>query len=807
MLRLDSYVGKAPVGRRRSPTRCVLASLLALIALNLAIAGGEASDTLYVSNYGESTVSAYSIAANGNLSAVPGSPLEVPVPLGAAVTPDGKYLYVSNFTSAGGLSAFSIASNGALSPIAGSPFSAKPGTWGLAIAPDGRHLYAANSGTNNISAYAIESNGSLTAVPGSPFPADSSPTNIAITPDGQHLYATDQAANDLSAYSIAEDGALSPLRGSPYPAGVSPRALSLTPDGQYLYVANESSKEITGFSIAADGTLASVLGSPFPSAYDQLGIAVTPNGKYVYTSANGGVPAFSITTDGALTPVPGSPFTPRGDDPNSIVVTPDSAHVYVSNYGVFEWEPGEPTNSTVSALSITPNGGLSAIAGSPFATGYAPTELVASPDEGPTAAFTPTAAPTGDPTTFDATTSSDPDYPLANYSWTFGDGQSETTSTSTTTHTYATPGAYTATLTVTDAAGCSTKQIFTGQTVSCNGSSQAEISHEVTVPTGVRLRVASAGSGSGSVLSSPPGITCPGACSYAYEPGTQVTLSARAAPGSRFIGWEGTGCSGTSTCDVTVDSATGVTALFEKLPILSVSLDGSGSGSISSGSGIACPGTCSSAYPPGTEVTLTPNAASGSRFTGWEGGSCSGTGSCQVTVDSETAITATFATLPAPFELPTSTTPLTPPAPSTPTSTRPPSIWNLHESARRWREPTPRAHVDGRKRLPTGTMLSFSLNEPAAVHIAFERVIGGSPSPHVCVPNPRSPSQRKSCTRRIASGSLSLTRHSGTNHLLFAGRISHTNQLKPGRYEMVMIASNTAGQRSMPVSLNFTITS
>jgi hypothetical protein len=34
---------------------------------------------------------------------------------------------------------------------------------------------------------------------------------------------------------------------------------------------------------------------------------------------------------------------------------------------------------------------------------------------------------------------------------------------------------------VTDDAGCSTAQIFTGQTMSCNGSSLARVSHQVTV--------------------------------------------------------------------------------------------------------------------------------------------------------------------------------------------------------------------------------------------------------------------------------------------------------------------------------------
>jgi PKD repeat protein len=73
----------------------------------------------------------------------------------------------------------------------------------------------------------------------------------------------------------------------------------------------------------------------------------------------------------------------------------------------------------------------------------------------------------------------------------FGDGDTETPSTAATTYTYAAAaaaaaGTYTATLTVTDAAGCSMTQVFTGQTASYNGSSQAQISQQITVPPGVR---------------------------------------------------------------------------------------------------------------------------------------------------------------------------------------------------------------------------------------------------------------------------------------------------------------------------------
>ncbi|TLY24508.1 MAG: hypothetical protein E6K64_06525 [Nitrospirae bacterium] len=57
--------------------------------------------------------------------------------------------------------------------------------------------------------------------------------------------------------------------------------------------------------------------------------------------------------------------------------------------------------------------------------------------------------------------------------------------------------------------------------------------------------------------------------------------------------------------------------------------------------GIDCGATCSASYESGMEVTLTATPASGSIFTGWSGG-CSGTGTCTVTMNSDTVVTATF---------------------------------------------------------------------------------------------------------------------------------------------------------------------
>jgi subtilisin family serine protease len=157
------------------------------------------------------------------------------------------------------------------------------------------------------------------------------------------------------------------------------------------------------------------------------------------------------------------------------------------------------------------------------------------------------------------------------------------------------------------------------------------------------LTVTKGGAGTGTVTSSPAGINCGSACTHSFTSGTLVTLTATPAAGSAFAGWSGGGCSGTGTCQVTLNASTTVTANFALTHTLTVSTAGSGSGTVtSSPSGINCGTACSAAYAAGTSVTLTATPASNSKFAGWSG-ACSGTGTCTVTMSSDMSVTATFA--------------------------------------------------------------------------------------------------------------------------------------------------------------------
>ena len=159
------------------------------------------------------------------------------------------------------------------------------------------------------------------------------------------------------------------------------------------------------------------------------------------------------------------------------------------------------------------------------------------------------------------------------------------------------------------------------------------------------LSVVPSGTGSGKVTSSPGGIDCGLDCGEAFAYGTPVTLTAAPDPGTDFTGWSGGGCTGPSTtCTVTMDQARSVTADFAlQTPALTAGRSGNGSGSVaSSPAGIDCGADCSESYDYGTPVTLTAVPETGSSFTGWSGGGCTGTGACTVTMDQARSVTAGF---------------------------------------------------------------------------------------------------------------------------------------------------------------------
>jgi hypothetical protein len=77
------------------------------------------------------------------------------------------------------------------------------------------------------------------------------------------------------------------------------------------------------------------------------------------------------------------------------------------------------------------------------------------------------------------------------------------------------------------------------------------------------LTVILAGGGTGTVTSSPAGITCPtGACAAQFDINVPITLTPAAATGSTFGGWINCPSTSGNSCIITLSAAESVTATF-----------------------------------------------------------------------------------------------------------------------------------------------------------------------------------------------------------------------------------------------------
>lgn len=450
------------------------------------ITAKEPARKLYVTDSGEitneSTISIFTVGPDGGLT-----PFGAPVPTTSqarkiAFTPDGRTAYVVNGSDlVNQIEVFTVNDDGSLTRR--TPVPADQFPFAMAVAPDGRTAYVSHTTAQTLVVYRIGADGSLTRLGESIKTGSGVPKGVAATPDGRFLYVSHGLPSDTEravvvGFAINADGTLTQLPDEAQ-IGISGGAVTITPDGRFLYVANQVSNDVYGFSIRADGSLRPVPSSPTPAGDFTFGATVSPDGRHLYATSVGavtgqkeGVWAYAIGGDGRLTTVTGSPFV-DGDGPVGLAFAPDGRHLYVSNFN----------SSDVSTFEVAASGALT-VAGPRLPTpgnGPAFDSATMLPNQGPVASFTVTVARAGQPTRFDATASSDKDGHIGRYDWDFGDGTRQDDAGPTPSHVYLRPGTYQVTLTVTDNEGCSTRLVYTGQTVLCGGSAAARHTRTIIV--------------------------------------------------------------------------------------------------------------------------------------------------------------------------------------------------------------------------------------------------------------------------------------------------------------------------------------
>ena len=182
------------------------------------------------------------------------------------------------------------------------------GRFPAVLASHGPYLYAGNAFGASLSGWRADpESGKLQELPGSPWPAGKGLAHLVLNPAGDTVYGSNSSANSLGAWHAAANGRLSPLPGSPYGGLDSPAGLALV--GGFLYVAESAANRISRYPVNTDGSPGAVAAStPSNKAPDSLGS--DPGGHYLFACNHdsNSLGAWRIGNDGSLSALPGSPF-------------------------------------------------------------------------------------------------------------------------------------------------------------------------------------------------------------------------------------------------------------------------------------------------------------------------------------------------------------------------------------------------------------------------------------------------------------------------------------------------------------------
>jgi hypothetical protein len=448
------------------------------------------------------TLLQYSVGAGGAL--MPLAPTPIPGPArDIAVTPDGRFAYVmTSITAVGSVGGSTIiplirAADGRLVPNGPAVGPMLLSSRGLIVNPQGTRVYYGHP-TEAIFFRDINPDGTLG--PEQSFSIGSGSEIItpyaqffAMTPDGRNLYASQGGG----ASTIVWQATIDPATGagvpkapqrilSPGGAGEAPERvgrLAVSPTGSHLYLATD----IPGAGIqrwAIDPATGALVGgtveAPPTDGYAEGAVALSPGGGALWApSTNGATSAperirqFSVAAGGMLLPLaPPAVAYVVASAGRDLIPSPDGVSLYLGQSGtVGEWSVG--AGGTLTHRANLPAGAD---------PGLDNRGIAISPSQAPVAAFSAIPAAAGAASFFDGRASSDPDGAIARYDWDFGDGATAPDGGPIVGHVYATAGTRTVTLTVTDADGTSTSQLWTGARMLRNGGPPARTTRSVAIP-------------------------------------------------------------------------------------------------------------------------------------------------------------------------------------------------------------------------------------------------------------------------------------------------------------------------------------
>jgi 6-phosphogluconolactonase len=163
-------------------------------------------------------IDVFKVQADGTLSPIVINPSSGPGAFSVSFAPSGVALVSetgpANVSNGSAISSYAIHPNGMLSAISTSvPTLGGANCWNV-VTPDGRFVYVSNAGSSTISGFAISSTGALSALPGTVVgenPGGATNLDIAVSADGKFLFTLNSADGTIGTFAIQKDGTLENL--------------------------------------------------------------------------------------------------------------------------------------------------------------------------------------------------------------------------------------------------------------------------------------------------------------------------------------------------------------------------------------------------------------------------------------------------------------------------------------------------------------------------------------------------------------------------------------------------------------------
>lgn len=248
-------------------------------------------------------------------------------PMGGAVSPDGKFVVVSN--AGQGTQSLQVLNTKSKEVIQTIPYESPEALYiGVAFSPDGKKMYASAGGNNKIRVFDFI-NGTLTEQAPILMKDDQNtqfyPAGISVSPDGKFLYVANNLDHSVSSIDLASNQIAKTSH-----VGKSPYAAVVSRDGQSLYVSNWGESSITVLDTKNLSVKRTVAVGLHPNA-----IAENPADGTIYV-ANSDSDEISIIDSKQLNVIDTvslAPYhgAPTGSQPDALTVSNDGQTLYVAN--------------------------------------------------------------------------------------------------------------------------------------------------------------------------------------------------------------------------------------------------------------------------------------------------------------------------------------------------------------------------------------------------------------------------------------------------------------------------------------------